>query len=88
MKLIVDKVLVGFAEYYRLLYLQEHPKVKDIHIGVIGTGMLQGMKDSGDVDVHEDGDGNLVWQVTPKFLAETGLERGPPTVLASGRREH
>lgn len=88
MKLIVDKVLVGFAEYYRCLYLQEHPTVKNVHIGVVGAGMLQAMKISGDVEVHEDNDGNLIWKVTPKFLAETGLEPGPPTVLASGRREH
>ena len=86
MKIIVDEVLLGFAQYYRLLYLQEHPKVKDIHIGVIGAGMLQGMKISGDVEVHKDDDGNLIWKATPKFLAETGLEPGPPTVL--DRREH
>jgi hypothetical protein len=86
MKIIIDQVLLGFADMYRRIYLQEHPEVKDIHIDVIAAEMLPAMKTSGDVEGHEDDDSNLIWKVTPKFLAETGLEPGPPTVLA--RYEH
>jgi hypothetical protein len=49
---------------------------------VIATGMLQAMKTSGDVEEHEDDDGNSIWKATPKFLANTVLEPGPPVIFA------
>jgi hypothetical protein len=81
-KVIVDSVLWGFAQYYHKLYLQEHPKNKQVSIGVVATGMLKAMKTDGNAEEYEDDAGNLIWKATPKFLAETGLEAGPPVIFA------
>jgi hypothetical protein len=81
-KVIVDSVLWGFAKCYHKLYVQEHPKNKQVSISVIATGMLQAMKTSGDAEEHEDDAGNSIWKATPKFLRQTGLEPGPPVIFA------
>jgi hypothetical protein len=80
-KVIMDSVLWGFAQCYHKLYVQEHPKNKQVSIGVIAAGMLQAMKTSGDAEEYEDDAGNSIWKATPKFLANIGLEPGPPVIF-------
>jgi hypothetical protein len=73
-KVIMDSVLWGFAQCYHKLYVQEHPKNKQVSIGVIAAGMLQAMKTSGDAEEYEDDAGNSIWKATPKFLANTARD--------------